>query len=169
METELCEVRAESRVRAGYPEVGGARETEAAADGGTLHGGHDRQRGVEQPGRLGAKMLRAPAGAAVAAEVGAGAEVLPLGAKHDDSRVRGRGEVQVEIGDAADHRQIEEVVRWTAQLDGRHTVVDGRAHTVLLVEHTATLSGRPERLSATIRGSFREEWPANRRTQRSGG
>src|SRR3954451_22431395 len=142
MEAELGEVGAEPRVRSGNAEVRRAGEPETASDGCSLHRRDDGQRRLEQPDRLGVQLPWSTAGAAIAAEVGARAEVLALRAEHDDPGVSVASEMRVEVCDPPDHRQVEEVVGRATELHGRDTVFDGRAHTVLLLEHLPTLSRR---------------------------
>ena len=123
---------------ASYPKVV-VFEAQSATDGGALHCRDDGQRRLEQSDRFGVQVARTTAGAALAAEVGAGAEVLALGAEHDRASRAVTGEVFIEVGDPPDHRQVEEVVGWAAELHRGDPVVDRGAHTVLLVQHQPTL------------------------------
>jgi hypothetical protein len=55
-----------------------------------------------------------------AAEIGAGAEVLARGAEHDDAAGRIVVEGPVRVGERSDHRNVEEIVRRSPQLDRGH-------------------------------------------------
>src|SRR5947208_3532244 len=109
VEPELGEVGAEPRVRPGDAEVRGAGQTETTADGRALHRCDHRQGRLEQTDGLGVQTSGTTIAAAVATEVGAGAEVLALCGKDDGSGARLGGEVRVEVRDSPDHGEIEEV------------------------------------------------------------
>src|SRR5215472_17754242 len=112
------EVSGEPRLRRRHPEVGRACEAEAAADRGTLHRRDNRQLGREEPDGLAVELTRTAGRAAAAAEVGARAEVLAARAEHDHAHVTLGGERVVQVRDTTYHRDVEEVVRRSAQLHG---------------------------------------------------
>ena len=121
---EPGEVRAEPGGRRGDPEVGGHGQAEPSADRGAVHGGDDRDADVEHAHRLGVEgggavgvlARRDRRGApAVAPEVRPGGEVAALGGEDDHPHRRVRVGLGVEVGQQADHRHVEVVVRGPPQ------------------------------------------------------
>ena len=125
VEAEPGEVRAEARLGAGDAEARHERQPEPAADGRALDCGDDRgARGeqahglvVEVPPRVVFVRARAPA------EVGARAEVTPLGGEHDGATAGVRVERLERLREARDQRPVEEVVGGTPDLGEGDAVV----------------------------------------------
>src|SRR4051794_10630880 len=115
MDGELHEVGGVTGLRTRHAEVRREGETESAADGRTLHGAHERDTDLEEPGGPRVEILavaRAPV-----AEVGAGAEGPSLRAEHRGTDVDVGGERLECVRDGADLSDGQEVVRRVAHLD----------------------------------------------------
>ena len=126
VEAEAGEVAREAGLGRRHPEVGRERETEAAADRRALHRGDGRHRGAGDPCGLRVEVARVIDHVG-AAEVGARAEVLALGAEHDHPAVGMVAEVLERVGERGEHVEVEVVVRRPVHLDRRHVIdeVDG--------------------------------------------
>ena len=122
MKAQPGEVGGKPRFRAGDAEIRHHREADAGADRGAMHGGDDRLAGAPQPLRFLVQMPAAlcRAGNAIgasAAEIGAGAEMLALGAQHDRADVRGAVIDFQRVGDLRHHVGVDEIVRAAPHLD----------------------------------------------------
>src|SRR5690606_35264381 len=142
MDAELDEVGAEARVRTGDAEVRKHGKTEAAADRRALDRSDHRLLVREQPDGLLVQRI-APARRRTVqhrglapSEVGAGAKRLALRAEQYHASFGGRVDVAQRIRKVADQRMVEEVVRWTLDLQ-RHDMVlqAGGDVAVAVLEH----------------------------------
>src|SRR6185295_15447284 len=134
MEAQAVEIGAEARLRAGHPEVGHQRESEAAADRGAVHRGDDRLARAKQAHRFLVKVLagalrRGPGRRAVR-EIGAGAERLAFGGEHDRAALRVAIEGIESVADLCDEGIVEEIVRRPADLDRPDPILPFDAHVI---------------------------------------
>ena len=131
VDPEAGEVGAEASLGARDAQVGRERQAQTAADGGSVDGRHPRQVDGAEPGGggvqpLGGEPTETVATAAVvaaAAEVGAGAERLPLRREHAAPDVEVAGALVEGVGDGLDHLQREVVVGRSLQLHEQHVPV----------------------------------------------
>ena len=143
MEPETGEVGAEAGLWRGDPEVGRESQAQASAHRRTVHRGHHRRVGAENPDRGCVQVLGGVMGA-LGREIGASAEVLALRAQHRGPAAGVVVQRLEPVSDPVDHLQREEVVGRTPQLDGGHVVVadfDGQR-----VAHRADATNGPGNL-----------------------
>jgi hypothetical protein len=119
VEPEPREIAHEAGLGRGDAEVGDERESEPAAHGSSLDGGHTRQRGAGDAGGDGVEALGVGR-LGVAAQVGAGAEVLALAAQHGGPAVGVPAETFERLGQGREHVDVEEVVGRPVDLHEGH-------------------------------------------------
>ena len=126
VEAELGEVAGEAGLGRRDPEVGGERQAEATTHCGALHRGDDGLAVGEEARRL---LVERGGGVeqVAALEVGAGAEVLALGAEDDGPALGFVVDAEHGVGQLGHHPDVEPVVRRAVDLDGRDVVgeIDG--------------------------------------------
>ena len=148
MKSEPREVGGEACLRARHAQVGHQRQAESTADRRAMNGTHDRLGGTEQAHRLDVEMSGL-AGlrfldqhvlhVGAVAQLGAGAEGRALSGQHDGAALVVLVEGLAGISDLADQVDVEEVVRWAADLDGRHHILVEIDADVLERTHTRFL------------------------------
>ena len=133
MESHAVEIGGKPRFRTGDAKIGNQRQAEPAPDRGAVDGGDDRLLVAEQPGAFLVEMLGLAVpdiargcGIETLGEIRAGAERLALRRKHDGAALRIGVERIEGLGDRADERIVEIIVRRPPDLDRGD--VAGQAH-----------------------------------------
>ena len=122
MKSEPGEVCAETSFGCSDPEVGHQRQSESAADGGTLHGSHDGKSRPEEPHTSGIQLSRIFVVGPVC-KVGTSAEVFSFATQNDGTGLAASVERFEGIGDLFDEPHREEVVRRPMDLNRRDMIL----------------------------------------------